>query len=127
MRRLATLAPIVCLALSGSGCAWTEGGVRRTLVIGFGVIETVPVSTEQTESAVAVSNTKMLGVFLGGAPGVNGLVAGYMRSQSVGVSVDAEALVEAVSCENGTLQVCVRPIVVRADGSSVEPDEGDGP
>ena len=129
MKRRSLTIAILCLACcTSAGCAWTEGGVRKTVVIGFGVIESTPVPTDEHDHSASISNTRVLGIFLGGAPGFSGFVAGYAQSQSVEVSTEANALIETVTYDDGTLRVNVSPVIVRPDEvvpAGIPADKGD--
>jgi len=118
----------VCVFLSvGSlcGCTWTDGGVRKSLVIGIGIVETSPAPTVEVGESTRISNVRMLGVFFGETPAFSGFLAGYAQSQRVEVPVNAEALIEATTYDDGSLHVKVQPIVIDSNGGNGQGTEGD--
>jgi len=86
------------------GCSWVDGDVRKSLVLGFAVVE---YREHQDDTGVQASYSKISGVLCGEHSHFRGLLVGSARCQQTQVPVDANAVVNSEIKRDGELSVTI--------------------
>ena len=112
MRRAVPIIISLLPIVGTSGCSWTDGTTRTSLVFGIGVVKTA----ERREGPVRVQETVAVGAMAIETPGLRGVFVGGASVSRLDIEKDADVLVERWVSRGGRALIRVRPVCELPEG-----------